>query len=262
MTTTFARAAATLALATGIIAGKAEAAGLGGSLRSMTVQHRVAVQEDYPFLATQAQVRALAEEGKLERLSGNGDYVVSSQVVHPYARAEVRMLVERLASQYRRETGQRLVITSLVRPQAEQPANAHRLSVHPAGMALDLRVPSDSGHRRWLERTLLALEQKGVLDVTREHRPPHYHVAVFPAAYRAYVERREAAVPATPVAAPVAAPVAVPAVAAVPPLQALAAVPPAGVPTRDTALIALIVVTLGGAAMAWARPVRAAASRA
>jgi LysM repeat protein len=40
---------------------------------------------------------------------------------------------------------------------------------------------------RWLEKTLLSLEKQGVLDVTRERRPPHYHVALFPQPYTRYV---------------------------------------------------------------------------
>ena len=55
-------------------------------------------------------------------------------------------------------------------------------------MALDLRAPRRTACRRWLERTLLSLEGKGVLDATRERRPAHYHVAIFPAAYLSYVE--------------------------------------------------------------------------
>jgi len=60
-------------------------------------------------------------------------------------------------------------------------------------MAVDLRVPKNKASRQWLERTLLSLEEEGVLDVTREYRPPHYHVAVFPAAFGEYVAPMEAA---------------------------------------------------------------------
>src|SRR5690606_41529434 len=42
--------------------------------------------------------------------------------------------------------------------------------------------------RKWLESTLLSLERRRVLEVTRERRPPHYHVALFSAAYLSYVE--------------------------------------------------------------------------
>jgi hypothetical protein len=56
-------------------------------------------------------------------------------------------------------------------------------------MAVDLRIPDSKADRRWLERTLLSLEDKAVLDVTRERHPAHYHIAVFPAMYERYVRR-------------------------------------------------------------------------
>jgi len=94
-------------------------------------------------------------------------------------------------------------VTSLTRPMSSQPRNASPLSVHPAGMAVDLRVPADDSARAWLEHVLLKLENAGVLDVTREHHPPHLHVALFPAAFRAYTApwdsvtvRRASATPA------------------------------------------------------------------
>jgi hypothetical protein len=36
---------------------------------------------------------------------------------------------------------------------------------------------------------LLSLEDKVVLDVTRERNPAHYHVAVFPRQYERYVAK-------------------------------------------------------------------------
>ena len=188
------RARAVLAIAALLagVAGRADAEGLGGSPASMRHQHGVAVEEDYSFLRTGAQVRALAEDGKLVPVASDADFALSG-VSYPYARPEVLTFLRRLASQYRAATGERLVVTSLVRPRAEQPSNASPLSVHPAGMAVDLRVPAAAASRKWLEAALLSLESEGVLDVTRERRPPHYHVAVFPAPYMAYVKQRVAA---------------------------------------------------------------------
>jgi hypothetical protein len=98
----------------------------------------------------------------------------------------VRELLERLAAEFRAATGEQLVVTSLIRVTRWQPRNAHKLSVHPTGMAFDLHVPSTPTARAWLERTLLSLEDQGVLDATRERKPRHYHVAVFPAGYHAW----------------------------------------------------------------------------
>lgn len=214
-----------LALALAPAVASANPTALGGSTASMVRQHRVAESEGLAFSRTEARVEALVADGALEPVTGNSDYVVLESVGHKVARPEVRLLVERLAAQYRAATGDPLVVTSLVRPLDEQPANAHRLSVHPAGIAMDLRVPANSASRKWLEGTLLTLERKGLLDVTRERRPPHYHVAVFPAAYRAYVDRVGAV---RPVAVTAPAPLAPTPAAATPtaPVAALSLVPP------------------------------------
>jgi hypothetical protein len=160
--------------------------GLGGSRASIRHQHEIAVQHDFTFLRTPAQVREYVSKERLERVESSADLVVS-KVSFPYARPMVALFIERLAAQYRRATGERLVVTSLTRPTSLQPRNASPLSVHPAGMALDLRVPADASDRAWLEETLLSLERSGVLDATREKRPAHYHVAVFPERYGEYV---------------------------------------------------------------------------
>ena len=168
----------------------ASAAGLRGSPSSMRVQHQVAVKEDLTFLANAAQVRTLVESGGLEVVEGNADFLLSG-VSFPYARPETKLFIERVAAQHRRETGEMLVVTSITRPSALQPRNAHELSVHPAGMAVDFRVPASAASRAWLERALMELENAKVLDVTRERNPPHYHVAVFPAEYLAYAKARD-----------------------------------------------------------------------
>jgi LysM repeat protein len=54
-------------------------------------------------------------------------------------------------------------------------------------MAIDLRDSTNLSCRSWLERVLTDLERQGVLDATRERSPVHYHVAIFPAQYGAYV---------------------------------------------------------------------------
>jgi len=79
-----------------------------------------------------------------------------------------------------------MVVTSAIRPLARQPKNSSDWSVHPTGIAVDLRRPSGNC-LTWLRRTLLALEDKGVIDGTEERKPPHFHVVVFPAAYEAYL---------------------------------------------------------------------------
>jgi len=154
----------------------------------MLRQHAAAVKNDFTFLRTATQVRDFAASDRLEDISATATYHTEG-VSFPFARPVVKLFIERLAEQYAAATGSPLIITSLTRPTAMQPRNASPLSVHPTGMAVDLRVPSDAAARGWLERTLLSLEDKGVLDVTRERSPSHYHIAVFPDAYASYAAK-------------------------------------------------------------------------
>ena len=158
-----------------------------GSRASLLRQNEEAREHDFTYLRTVADVRDFARRGLLVRLWGNSDYLLASDdVSFPYARPEVKLFIERLARQYHRDCGERLVVTSLTRPLTRQPPNASELSVHPTGMAADLRRSSRGSCRRWLESTLLVLEGKGVLDATREQWPPHYHVTLFPDPYLRY----------------------------------------------------------------------------
>ncbi|MEE8130832.1 MAG: DUF5715 family protein [Vicinamibacterales bacterium] len=169
--------------------GAAPAQSLRGSPASLEQQNRQARRHDFTYLRESAQVHRFVDAGLLVRVLNREDYVLKD-VSFPFARPEVKLFVERLSGQYRRACGEPLVVTSLTRPKSHQPRNASPDSVHPTGMALDLRRPRNSACRRWLEDTLLYLEARMILDATLERGPPHYHVAVFPRDYAAYVAGR------------------------------------------------------------------------
>jgi len=171
---------------------EASAASLRGSPAAMVEQNQVAKSHGLNFYQTPDQIRAAVARGELVELPGNRDYQVADFVRFPFLQPEVKLFVERLAAQYHAACGQQLVVTSAVRPSSGQPSNAHQLSVHPAGMAVDLRVSDRASCRSWLESTLLSLETRGVLNGIREFHPPHYHVAVFPEQYMVYVAEMEA----------------------------------------------------------------------
>lgn len=189
------------------LARPARASNLDGSHASMVHQHAIAVKLDYSFVRTPAQLEALVADSALVRVRANGDLALSN-VSYPYTRPAVREFVDWLAAEYHAETGSPLVVTSLTRPQSLQPRNASPLSVHPAGMAVDLRIPASGSALHWLEQELLTLEKAGVLDVTREHHPPHLHVAVFPEQFTKYAAAHALVAPQTVVATtePVAKP--------------------------------------------------------
>jgi hypothetical protein len=167
----------------------AGAQSLKGSKSSLDVQNRVAQQHDFTYISTTAQAKRFVELGYLVHVKSNGDYQVN-RISHPYARPEVELFVSRLGRQYRSACGEQLVITSLTRPTSRQPRNASSRSVHPTGMALDVRRSNSRACRSWLEKVLLSLEGAGVLEATREKSPPHYHIALFPSQYASYVDRR------------------------------------------------------------------------
>jgi len=175
-----------LMLAAAMPVATAHAAGLGGSPASMKKQYARAREAGAVFIATPAQVEKRVAEHALVQIVPS-ENVVLRDVSYPYARPEAALFVARLAQQFRDATGVPLTVTSLTRPESTQPKNAHALSVHPAGLAVDLHIPTDEAQREWLEQTLLSLEKAGVLDVTREKHPPHYHVAIYPTQYSAYV---------------------------------------------------------------------------
>jgi hypothetical protein len=164
-----------------------EAQTLRGSSASLDRQVRQAEAHDFTFLETSAQVKRFVEAGYLVPVRANRDLDLHA-VSFPYARPETRTFILRLAEQYRRACGEKLVVTSLTRPTTRQPINASSRSVHPTGMAADFRRSNNMACRSWLERTLLSLEGQGVLEAVREARPPHYHVAVFPKPYARYVQ--------------------------------------------------------------------------
>jgi Family of unknown function (DUF5715) len=159
---------------------------LSGSSESMERQHLVAIESGYEFLRRPSDVRRAVEARELVVLEPTAALALKYPR-EAAARPELKHFVERFALRLHEECGERLVVTSLTRPVTRQPRNAHRLSVHPAGMAMDLRVPRSASCRRWLEAALLELEERRVLDVTRERSPAHYHVALFPDRYLAHM---------------------------------------------------------------------------
>lgn len=190
---------------------------LRGSPASMVRQHDIAVDHSFTFLNSAEQVEDYVAKGRLVELPGNRTYELA-RVSFPYVRPVTKQFVERFAADYFQACGTPMVVTSATRPSSTQPANAHNLSVHPTGMAVDLRVPQESECRKWTEEALLALEKDGVLDVTLERRPPHLHVAIFPGAVPAYLAKAgpAPALPPEPGQAVAQAPADQPATLAVP----------------------------------------------
>jgi LysM repeat protein len=149
--------------------------------------YHYATRHDIYFYETGSGIRRAAKRGKLIKLGGDPNYALHA-VSYPYVRPMTKTFVERLAAEYRKECKEIMVVTSAIRPARHQPSNSVKRSVHPTGIAVDLRKPQ--GHcLTWLRKTLLSLEKTGVLEVTEEFAPPHFHVAVYGVPYRSYVRR-------------------------------------------------------------------------
>lgn len=175
-----------LLAALGMGAAPAAAQSLRGSPASIDRMYRQARGHDLAFHRTGVALRGAAHGGDLVRLSGNAHYRLDG-VSYPYVLPTTRTFVQRLGRQYHARCGERLVITSAARPRSVRLANSTHLSVHPTGMAVDIRKPRTARCLSWLRETLLSLEGRGVLEATEENRPPHFHVAVYPTQYARYV---------------------------------------------------------------------------
>ena len=167
----------------------AQAQTLKGSPTSIENQYRAAHAYGYTFVKNSGSIRQIVNSGQLVRVNVD-KHMVLHDVSFPYVVPGAKVFLSRLSAQYHRACGEKLTVTSLLRPKDRQPANSAVKSVHPAGMAIDLRIPKKHKCRSWLERTLLSLEKDRVLDVTRERRPPHYHVAVFVERYETRLAAR------------------------------------------------------------------------
>lgn len=187
MKSTIRRALIASCLAASVPAASGEAQSLRGSTTSVHTMYRQALSHGLHFYQTSEGIRRAAARGDFVRLTGNGDYALGS-VSHPYVLPITRTFVHRLAAQYRAQCGERLVITSAARPKAMRLANGVAQSVHPTGMAVDLRKPRNARCLTWLRSTLAYLDAQGVIDAIEERNPPHFHVAVFPTPYRGYLQ--------------------------------------------------------------------------
>lgn len=169
-------------VALAVAAAPAGAASLRGSRASLEKQQRVARQHDYTHLKYRSDVTRFVNNKLLVPIRGGRNYQLAG-VSYPYGRPAMKTFIENLGADYRAACGEPLIVTSLVRPKTQQPRNASPLSVHPTGMAVDFRRSSRTSCQRFLDGRLLTLERQGVAEATKENKPPHYHVALFPKQY-------------------------------------------------------------------------------
>lgn len=178
---------------------------LRGSMASVERMYDHAVRDSLTFYETTNAVHWAAARGELVQLHTDHGYELH-RVAFPYVRPATLEFVERLAGDYDQKCGEELVVTSGVRPESRQPSNSSQRSVHPTGMAVDLRRPANWHCLTWLRRELLALEGTGVVEATEEHHPAHFHVAVFAEEYMRFARIQSAEHPTVMIVARTPAP--------------------------------------------------------
>ena len=131
-----------------------------------------------PFYLTPTNIQRAIADNRLVPLTGDATYELTRGVGFSYATREARDFVLAFAPQYLSACGTPLTVTSAARPSSRQPRNANPHSVHPTGIAVDLRRPPRGPCLTWVRSALAALENDGIIEATEERHPAHLHLAV------------------------------------------------------------------------------------
>ncbi|HEY0996641.1 MAG TPA: DUF5715 family protein [Gemmatimonadaceae bacterium] len=129
------------------------------------------------FYDAMDEARAAIAAGKFVPLYGN-QYYATYRMTLAYATPDARTFVETLAPQFVEHCDEMMVVTSALRPKEKSPRNGSPWTVHPTGIAVDIRKPRNRACWSWLRQRLLDYQAEGVVDATEEFHPPHFHIAV------------------------------------------------------------------------------------
>jgi hypothetical protein len=166
-----------LAIGATLLGARLDAQTLRGSRGSVDRAYGYAQSRRLVFHRSRGAVERAARGGTYVRLVNTATYRLRGVGI-PYVLPTTRALLGDLAARYRRQCGERLVVTSGMRLTVSRLVNSTPKSVHPTGLAFDLRAPRGRC-RAWIRRELLALEGRGLIDATEERFPPHLHVVVY-----------------------------------------------------------------------------------
>lgn len=161
---------------------------LKGSSESLDAQNRQAQKHQLKYHRTKDELYASVASKKLVPVSPSKTLELAG-VSFPFALNTTRDFLKQLSQAYSNYCQEALIVTSLTRPNTHQPKNASTRSVHPTGLAIDLRIPSTQKCKSWLVDSLVYLEEQKVVEATQERNPPHFHLVVFPNAYRNFVSQ-------------------------------------------------------------------------
>ncbi len=160
---------------------------VGGEVSSSEQQYRYAEQSG-AVIITSDNFDELVRSGGLVKLEGPNIRLMSTRVIQ-YVIPSTRDFVLQLAYEFGQQGCGELVVNDALRVAGNRmPSAASSFSVHPRGMAVDIRV-NGIGERceTWMNTYLLQNEAEGKVDATREHWKvvrgqrvpnPHFHLVV------------------------------------------------------------------------------------
>ena len=152
---------------------------LRGSRAAVDHAYDRAKRDGLAFARSRREIERRAREGDYVRLNAATRAYRLRGVTVPFVRPATRAFVASFGADYRRSCGEPLTVTSAMRPTTVHLANSVQKTVHPTGMAVDLRTPRNNRCRNWMRTALIGLERRGVVNATEERRPAHFHVVVY-----------------------------------------------------------------------------------
>lgn len=151
---------------------------IGGELSTSERQYLFAVANEFLFIENEAAYHRAIADGHLVRLQHPGLTVAARR---PYVLPATAAFIYRLTDDFNESGCTGLRVNDATRLVSERPRNGSVFSVHPAGMAADLRIINLSERcYQVLSHLLHQAEAEVRTDATREHYPPHYHIVVIP----------------------------------------------------------------------------------
>ncbi len=160
---------------------------VGGEVSSSEQQFRYAEQSGVVIIMSD-NFDGLVRSGDLVRLEGPNIRLRSASVI-PYVLPSTKVFVLQLAHDFGQQGCGELVVNDALRVAGNvMPSAASSYSVHPRGMAVDIRVNGISEQcETWMNTYLMEKETEGKVDATREHWKvvrgqrvpnPHFHLVV------------------------------------------------------------------------------------
>ena len=149
---------------------------VGGCQTTSEQQMQYAKGRQIPLMTTVAQYEERKATGHFVPFEGPYLLVLAKR---PYALPSTVAFVTQMSVAYNAAGCGKLVVRDALRLTTERPKNGSIHSVHPAGMAIDIRVKYiKSECADWLRSYFRLKEAAGKVDGTHELEPEHLHVVV------------------------------------------------------------------------------------